>query len=63
MRDSHRCHGTIFVALARLLAALEARTARVLGKVYPRRRRKEFIAFVDRMDAEVPVDHRAGLTV
>ena len=35
MRDSHRCHGTIFVALARLLAALEVRTGRALGEVSP----------------------------
>lgn len=37
-----------------LLAALEVHTGRILGQVYPRRRREEFIAFLDRLDAEVP---------
>ena len=37
-----------------LLAALEVHTGRVFGQVYPRRRREEFIAFLDQLDAEVP---------
>jgi transposase len=36
-----------------LLAALEVHTGRILGQVYPRRRREEFVAFLDRLDAEV----------
>jgi transposase len=37
-----------------LLAALEVHTGRILGQVYPRRRREEFVAFLDRLHAEVP---------
>lgn len=37
-----------------LLAALDVHTGRILGRIFPRRRREEFIAFLDQLDVEVP---------
>ena len=37
-----------------LFAAFNTRTGRVYGKCFPRKRQKEFIAFLEHLDAEIP---------